>query len=389
MTHFLLPFRTRTYAFIVRYWLSLGLLVLITGLFWSKDGSQFTKFYYALIAAPALLACLCRPEQLAKVLREPTILAYLMLSAWLVLSLTWSSTDNSVGSLLKRPVYVFMLFIALALMALQDRDQLMRTLRICALFAAFAVLVNLLIYHFDPKQGERMIGTGALHNPLLTSHLLGFVCTYWIAAWVSNNEKHQVVPIILVSMVLPGLLATGSRTPLLALVLTSLWLMVMNGRRAFYLALALLAGVLLLLVVHPEALLNRGASYRPELWSEAIRQAIDQLWLGGGFDSKFLYEVPGTGLVLSDPHNVELAVLMELGLVGLGIWAVMYGLLFWRCLEERNNAAVQITSALVVYGIGAGLTEGGNFLSRPNESWFLVWIPLALCCALSIQRRHS
>jgi hypothetical protein len=43
-----------------------------------------------------------------------------------------------------------------------------------------------------------------------------------------------------------------------------------------------------------------------------------------------------------------------------------------------------------VYGIGAGLTEGGGILSRPKEHWFLLWIPLAIIAALSVaQRRHS
>jgi tRNA A-37 threonylcarbamoyl transferase component Bud32 len=43
-----------------------------------------------------------------------------------------------------------------------------------------------------------------------------------------------------------------------------------------------------------------------------------------------------------------------------------------------------------MYGIGAGLTEGGGILSRPKEHWFLLWIPLAIIAGLSVaQRRRS
>ena len=55
------------HAFIVRRLLPLGVIVLLTGLFWAKDGSQYTKFYYGLIAAPALLVSLFRYKDIRAV----------------------------------------------------------------------------------------------------------------------------------------------------------------------------------------------------------------------------------------------------------------------------------------------------------------------------------
>lgn len=375
--------------FIVQRLLPLGLIVLLTGLFWAKDGSQYTKFYYGLIAAPALLAALCRLQALRAIITEPMIQSYLVLFLWIALSLTWSATDHETGSLLKRPLYVLMLFIALALIALKDNTLLMQTLRIGAGLGALAALLNLVHFHFYGQPSHRMIGSGALHNPLLTSHLLGFLCTFWVASWLSSNERHEALPILCSLVLLCALLATGSRTPLMALALTTLWMTVMSGRRAFYLLALLCIVAALLLALSPETLLNRGLSYRPELWIDAIRQAQDQLWLGGGYDSNYLFDISKVRGPLSDPHNVELAVLLELGLIGLAIWLVMYSQALWRAFSNRTEANFQIASALMVYGIGAGLTEGGNFLSRPNESWFIIWIPLAICCALSINRRHA
>jgi O-antigen ligase len=84
---------------------------------------------------------------------------------------------------------------------------------------------------------------------------------------------------------------------------------------------------------------------------------------------------------------VQIAVLLELGLVGLALWVLMYGLTLWRSLSLREQPGVKVSSCLVIYGLAAGMTEGSNFLSRPNENWFLIWIPLAILIGLSLQQR--
>ncbi|WP_256674082.1 O-antigen ligase family protein [Pseudomonas tumuqii] len=373
--------------FIVRYWLVLGYLVLLTGLFWVANGSLFTKLYYGLIAVPALFALIVAPHNLRLILREPVVLVFLVFSAWLLFSLSWTQADDGLGGLAKRPLYVFMMFAACTLIACKDEQLLLKALRIGAMLAALAALINLYFYFTSPAAGERLIGTGALRNPLLTSHVLGFFCTYWIAAWLTRSERHDWLPIMLALPLLAALLATGSRTPLLALVLTSLWMLPMIGRRALYLiaTLALAAGICM--VMAPDLLLQRGLSFRPQLWNEAIRQASEQLWIGHGYDSQFAFNIKGLGVTLNDPHNVELAVLLELGLVGLSLWLLMYGVTLLRCLQQRHAGNFQLASALIVYGLAAGLSEGSNFLSRPNENWFLIWIPLSLVAALSISQR--
>lgn len=372
---------------IVRHWLALGYLVLLTGLFWVANGSLFTKFYYGLIAAPALFALILAPHNLRPILREPIVLVFLAFSAWLLLSLSWTQADDGLGGLAKRPLYVFMMFTACALIACKDEQLLLKTLRIGALLAVLAALINLYFHFTTASAGARLIGTGALRNPLLTSHVLGFFCTYWIAAWLTRCERHDWLPILLALPLLVALLATGSRTPLLALTLTSLWMLLITGRRALYLVAALILAAAISMVFMPELLLQRGLSFRPQLWSEAIRQASEHLWIGHGFDSKFVFNIEGLGWTLSDPHNVELAVLLELGLVGLSLWLLMYGLILLRCLQQRHQGKFQLASALVVYGLSAGLSEGSNFFSRPNENWFLIWIPLSLVAALSISQR--
>ncbi|MFC4859991.1 O-antigen ligase family protein [Pseudomonas sp. MAHUQ-62] len=373
--------------FIINRWLVLGYLALLTGLFWLPNGSLYTKVFYGMVAVPALLALIHRPRKLGTLAREPMLIAFLLFAAWLLLSLSWSGTDVEPGGLSKRPLYVFMLFACCALMALADRELFLRALRAGAAIASLAALVNLGIYAMSPPPDWRLVGAGALRNPLLTSHVFGMFCAYWIAVWLTRDIRRDWIPILLCLPLLVALMATGSRTPLMALALMSVWMLIMAPRRAAYLVAAGSVLAIASILLFPELLLQRGVSFRPQIWADALGQATQQLWLGYGYDSRFTFQAEGLGVSMSDPHNVELAVLLELGLVGLLFWLVMYGCGLWRCFSQRQHSGFKIASAMLIYGLAAGLTEGSSFLSRPNESWFLIWIPLSLVAALSISQR--
>ncbi|WP_242443175.1 O-antigen ligase family protein [Pseudomonas sp. LFM046] len=378
----------RIYDFISRRWLPLGFLVLLTGLFWVAERSQYSKAFYALLALPALTAAILRPALLRQLLRDPVVLSFLAFSAWLLLSLIWTASSDSPGSLAKRPLYVFMLFLACTVMAVDEERLLLGALRIAAMIAAIAALVCLAQFFLHPPVGKRLIGTGGLLNPLLTSHLLGFFCAYWLAAWVTHQEQVHWVPLLAFIPLIAATVATGSRTPLLALLASASWLILLtNGRRTMMVMVLLGVTGLGLAMLLPESLLQRGLSLRPQIWQSALEQVSGFLWLGHGYGSDFQFQIDGVRNIWSDPHNVEIAVLLELGLIGLACWLLMYGMAFANCLRLKELPSIKIASCLMVYGLAAGMTEGSSFLSRPNESWFLIWIPLAIVVSLSIQQR--
>jgi len=382
------PLRQTLDHFITYWWLPLGYVALLTGLFWLDDTSTYTKVFYAFVAAPALIAFLVRPSYWRAVVREPIILSFVAVAAWLLISLIWTEADAATGSLAKRPIYVFLIFAACAMIATNNIKLLLRALRLSAMLASLAALTGLAIF-LATDQGDRLIGTGALSNPLLSSHVYGFFCAYWIAAWLIDRSRPSWHAIAFACPLLAALLATGSRTPLVALALTGIWMLLIGGRRGLYFLAAAIVTATASILLSPDAILSRGFSFRPELWAEAIRQALQQPWIGHGYETEFSFYIPAIGYPLSDPHNVELAVLLQLGIVGLGLWLIMYAVTFFRCATQRHNGSLQLASSLMVYGLAAGLTEGSNFLSRPNESWFLIWIPLSLIAAISSNLRHK
>ncbi len=381
------PSRERVETWISKYWLPFGYLALLSGLFWVPERSLYSKVFYGLIAFPALLAMLASPRKTQFLTKEPVVVLFFVFAIWLIISLLWSNSDQGMSSHLKRPLYALMLFGGCLFMALaQGGSTLGKALLYGAIATTIGAIYSLYLFFSDPGQ-DRLIGSGSLSNPLLTSHLLGFTCAYWLACW-SCVERYRTLAFSCSVILLLALLATGSRTPLMAMTSVGLGLVFMvRSRQAFALLAFLVTGFLLLVMLAPDVLTQRGLSYRPDIWSETLQQIMQNPWLGQGYASPLAISIPAIGYTLSDPHNVALAVTYELGVIGLLLWCLMYAAALGSCIRFRHDPAFVIASAVLIYGLMAGMTEGSNFLSRPNESWFLTWIPLALVASLSIRKR--
>jgi O-antigen ligase len=362
--------------------LPVGWLALLTGLFWIGDRALFHKLYYALLAAPALAVMVMQPRLALRVIAHPLVAAFLLFGAYMSLTLLWSDSNTAAFSLIKRPIYVLVMLVSAAMLALKRPPALEQVLQVAAVTAAIAAGLSYGYFIYSghaPLGGQRFNGYGALYNPLLSAHVYGFFAAFWLAYWFSAHKPLAPLPLACLATLGVVLIATGSRTPLLALSVTAIWLCLAHlNRRSLLLLLAITGLGLALLLFYPTALTARGFSYRPDIWAEALKLAIQRPLFGYGYDHQLLLELKGTGRVFNDPHNIELAVLLAGGLIGLALWLALYGIAAVYSWRNRHKPAVLVASALLVFGLVAGLTEGRDFLSRPKEHWFLIWIPFAL-----------
>ncbi|KTC64276.1 polymerase, partial [Pseudomonas fluorescens ABAC62] len=379
----------RVFDFLVLWILPIGLLLLLSSLFFVTNRNVLHKFYYGFFSAPTLLLLCLRPQELKSLLREPLVIAFLAFCAWALLTLFWSPESTVDSDLFKRPLHTFMLFAGCGLL-LQYRNDLIKPIFFSAAVVALVVCtLNLVAFFKGFEPGMRMIGgRGALDNPLLSSHLFGFFCVYWLYVCMTTQRLQVLLfsaPALLIMTA--AILATGSRTPLVALALAATWLAFTcrNRRSALLIAGIIMSGAALLLF-YPEAITERGSSYRLELWGMALSRIADHPFIGHSFNSSLVL-VAG-GVELTEPHSFALGVLYYVGIIGFIPWAFMLGWGLYKGFKERAQKLFLLTSALLAYGIGAGLTEGGGILSRPKEHWFLLWIPLALLAGLSIAQRR-
>lgn len=379
---------TRIFDFLCKWILPLGLLILLSGMFFLESRSALTSFYLGLFGIPSLLMLCLRPREIKTLLGEPIIAGFLALCIWLCLSLLWSPPENPDFGMMKIPLQPLMLFAGCA-MLLQYRSEALKPLMLCAAtIALVATIIDLVPFLRDYAPGHRMVGAGAFTNPLLSSHLFGFFCIYWLYTCITSPRLSVLwLSVPATAVMLVAVIATGSRTPLVALTLSILWLSIVSrNRRALVMITGILLGSAVILLLFPDVLGDRGSSYRLQIWQIALGRIAEHPWIGHGYDSELRIDV-GIGYLLQEPHNFALGVLYYVGIIGLIPWAFI---LAWGLLSgyrHRLQPLFVLASTLLVYGIGAGLAEGGAVLTRPREHWFLLWIPLALIAALSIANR--
>jgi len=389
----------------INYVIPFGLFVLFSGMFWVWNGSKYNQLYYLLVSFPACMLCITSDkDDLKQLLKNPLMVVFLLFGFYTLVSLIWSDTDTAITSLIRRPINIFFLFFSLGFIAIKKPDKIQKVISASALLAVLSGLVTVVYGLYNSYDNfkslksmlasYRFSGFGVLDNALLTSHVYGFFTAFFIAVWFNKSRVNPRYLIFALSTLFLVILTTGSRTPLLALTFTSIWLAVScwNKRSLYALLLMTTLGAALFALI-PQRMLRSGLSWRPEIWEEAIKLSLNNIWFGQGYDHNLQLYVEAAKKSFYDPHNIELGVLLAGGLVGLTLWMIMYATALTFAWKNRKDPMVSIASATVVFGLAAGFTEGGGFMSRPNEHWFLIWIPLALLYATWVmkdqERRHS
>lgn len=378
----------RVFDFICLWILPAGYFLLLCSLFFLPGRSLHHKLFYGLFSIPSLIAICLRPREFRELLREPIFAAVLLFAAWAMMSLCWGPASESIAGQLKAPLHTLMLFGGCYLLVRYRSEIVQPLLFTAAMVGLIGTTYDLFRFAQVYEPGLRLVGGGAFDNPLLSSHIFGFFCAYWLSLSMTCKRQNVLwLSIPAMAIMFAAVIATGSRTPLVALTLAALWLsFICWGRRSVVLVGALLVSGTAVIVLFSQMIIERGDSYRLEIWQLTLNKIADHPWIGHGYNADLTLD-PGIGYSLQEPHSFALGVLYYVGIFGLLPWLFFqaWGLLSsWR---NRVQPLFIIASTWLVFGIGAGLTEGGGIISRPKEHWFLLWIPLALIAALSINQR--
>ncbi|RLU08531.1 polymerase [Pseudomonas prosekii] len=378
----------RVFDFICLWILPAGYFLLLCSLFFLPDRSLLHKFYYGLFSIPSLIALCLRPRELKQLLREPIFIAMLVFAGWALLSLAWSPGDDGFSSKLKPPLHTLMLFAGCYLLVRYRSEIIQPLLFSAAIVALIASVYNLYMFASIYQPGMRLIGAGSFDNPLLSSHLFGFFCIYWLSlSMTCKRPQILLLTIPAMAIMFATVIATGARTPLVAMTMAAFWLsFICWNRRSVALLSVMVACGAAVLIFFWGMIFGRGDSYRLEIWQIVLQKIADHPWIGHGYDASLIVDA-GEGYLLSEPHSFALGVLYYVGILGLIPWLFFQGYALLCSWRHRVQPLFIIASTWMIFGIGAGLTEGGGIISRPKEHWFLLWIPLALIAALSINQR--
>lgn len=114
--------------------------------------------------------------------------------------------------------------------------------------------------------------------------MFGFFCAYWLSLSMTC-KRPQILWLSIPAMTIMfiAVIATGSRTPLVALTLAALWLgFICWNRRSIVLLGIMLVGGASVIALFSNMIFGRGDSYRFEIWQMVLQKSpntLDRSWL--------------------------------------------------------------------------------------------------------------
>lgn len=245
----------------------------------------------------------------------------------------------------------------------------------------------------------RVLAGGAVHtpeaafglNPIVLAQYSMLTCL--IAAGLATTRRLPPLPLFAIAMAgLAGVVATGSRGPLIGLAVGLLLMFVVGqqnrprGSRVVLRSLVVLYFGVLLWLVSDSFSETAGEFFRADdadrnggarilLWEGAHGTIADSPWLGGG-PGRFFFGDYGAERGLGEyPHNIFLELWSEYGIIPLLLLLVGVGLLF---KTGGRQAAPLMAAVLVAFSFSGSL-----------RSALILWVVLGVFAALSSAARHS
>jgi O-antigen ligase len=345
--------------------------------------------------------------------RDPRLMLLVSLIAWSTLTLLWA--DHPGPPLARQWLWVWnglcTATFLLAVVEQSERSARARDLLVLVVVGCGAAnaVFSISAFLIRPSGWDRLEGWAETRNAILGASIMG-TCAMFALGQCARGGKWWLlwgasVPVFLLFIVL-----TGSRGPLLAVVLSSLVFLPKWPIRNYALAgLVVVAVVLLIGTWQHEWVaaaiaraMERGTSYRLDIWREALAEIARRPLFGHG---------PTAGLHIDGgfghhPHNLYLSAWYYSGAIGLGLLLagmVLIGLGVWR-LPQRSERRPEYSAsqhgsreygsrnygpweyrtclALLVHAVLSGMTDLSQIIKGPGEVWYIIWLPLAFILAV-------
>ncbi|WP_198265515.1 O-antigen ligase family protein [sulfur-oxidizing endosymbiont of Gigantopelta aegis] len=383
-----------TNTIISRYILLLGFFFFLTGILFFKSISAYHTQIYLFLILPSLVLLTTQYKTFIPILSSKSFKTLLILMSYALISVFWNDPSIEDLKYFKRMLIVLLFIFSLIVINKENSQRLLQLLLVAAILYSLAAYYSIYSeYLSQSKTIEiRIIGMGNLSNPLLSSHIYGvfsvFIMTYYFSKDLKLIENIGLV-LIFVGLI-SFIILTLSRTPLVGLsaaLVLLLWMHRSKKTLYFLFIIGCLASIYAFF--NFEQLTSRGLSFRPEIWSIAFDKISHKPFFGYGIGTNINIYIDGLKTLFSDTHNIHIGLTYNLGLIGLVIWVSLLISLFFIYLKNKSSIYAQLGTAILVYGMSAGMTEGMSFFSRPKEVWFLTWLPIALLFVAEYQRLTS
>jgi O-antigen ligase len=324
---------------------------------------------------------------------DPRLMLLVGIIAWSTLTLLWA--DQPGPPVARQWLWVWNGLCTgtflLSVVELSERSERVRNvvIRIIVACAAANAVFSIVRFYFHPTESGRLEGWAETRNAILGASIMGTCTMLALGQWVGRGRFWPIwaapIPLFMFFIWL-----TDSRGPLIAVLLASLVFLPRWRLRTYaWMCLVVLAAVSLIAIWQHAWLadviahmLERGTSYRLEIWREALTEIVRRPLLGHG---------PTAGLHIDGgfghhPHNLYLSAWYYSGGVGLALLLAALVLLARGIAHLPRSVARRPENltcvGLLLHAVLSGMTDLSQIIKGPGELWYIIWFPLAFVAAV-------
>lgn len=338
------------------------------------------------------------------IFQSKILLSVFLFALYYLSSLFWpvgTPIDDRIGEA-KSVIYLILFGFLIFFSMRHKQDFLPQLLKYGFLAAVGSLLLSCIMFYLVNEQSfsQRLHGYGRLWSPLWMAALYGGVAITALGLLSHQTKKVSTTNTCLLTLVLAlavfAVIATHSRTAIVMTLLV-LFLTFLSGKLSlsYKLSLSIFAVVLFLVIAflsfpHFEADLQRGQSFRLDIWMgalELVKQA-PIFGYGAGSDtpiSSTISTVDGWHYY----HSTYIATLVDLGLVGLGLQIFILVVTFNVAWQLREDLKVRVSAFILFFSCLISLTFGEGIISRMNVQWLLMWLPIMLIAYAEIDKTNN
>lgn len=278
--------------------------------------------------------------------------------------------------------------------ALRDAQKI-TFLQITAIISGACALISIVIYLVIQPEDPRLIPLGRANTQVLAAFIYTFGAITTLAALLHSPSWRWRAGLVLCLFAdFAVVLLTQSRMAMMICTLSLLVGGIALCRKhpkicAFMVVCSVLAVAITLaaydtsLGEYLNSMLERGDSFRLELWELTLERIQAHPWRGNGVLAQIRHHIT------TSPHNVYLATVMALGIPGgiflLGLLLYL-GISLMRQLKFSNPYTLFVWLALL-NALSSGLIDHSRIVKGPSPLWIIFWLPLAIAVAECVNRR--
>jgi len=335
-----------------------------------------------------------------QIIRQPLFIAAALFLVYSTFSILWSDTEQSARIIkFTKIFFILPLFLSLYMAATNMSDKIYKNILLVFIGTALISSIAALIAHYGLGMAEnpRLQGFGRAENSVMFALFTGIACL--LVTFPDKENFHVLgklwVRLSLLAVLLPVLVMTMSRGPLLAFLISVV--VICFFKKKYVPVLIAVGSVLLIAVVAYfmdvpiDKVIERGTSGRDAIWKQALVLIQEKPLFGHGVATKQLYDVPYKLVVLQAPHahSLYFSALVQGGIINLLLLLTTYWFAFKSALKDLVNE--KRSSAFIFLSMGAlvGLTDFGGFNTNLGGAWLVFWMPIGYLLAVSVRNSSS